>query len=591
MVKIGSRLHGAVAHVITRTGDVSACGRMVIPGKGESKRMCRTCVRVNGDARKVNDTRRKSARESVIMPKASAMTSETTGEQYVSWEYALSRFELDVTMEKIAKINERCAKRGIPGGLSVEFTERIVKEKNDLGIEIEKLFYDTHITGIAPQLPGWEFIGIIDFDQHAGLIVRGYPGAAQIDRASIRDGWCDHCQTNRYRTSTMVVRNVNTGMQIQVGSSCIKDFTGWTALPYTFDRMSKDVEDMCEGFGGGARDVTTETVLGVAWACVQTWGFVRSNEAGATVHMVRDVINPPKANSRNADYRAELARVRDLSGEMTERAIALREWIASDEFSGHSDYVLNLKSIAAAHMVSDRNYGILASAPQAWARFLEKSLIRKIEADTRVSEHVGEIGERWALLVTVESERYIETAYGSSTLYKMRDDKGNLFSWFASNDILSDSIGEKVSLSAGIKRHAEYKGVFETQLTRVKVIDAIETAGMLKAAPIKVKDEMRLSDLTVNQNDVFYVGGTYYRIRVTKGTAYAVKFTDNGWEYSPKAIHTLTVTDVVSAEDAARFGKLYSRCVYCGKGLTDDRSAKVGYGETCAHTHGLPWGE
>lgn len=584
MVKVGSRLHGLVAHVITRTGDVSACGRMVLPGKGEAKRMCRTCVRVNGDARKIDDTRRKSARESVIM------TSETTGEQYVSWEYALSRFELDETIAKIAKINERCAKRGIPGGLSVEYTERIVKEKNDLGIVIEKLFYDTHITGIAPQLPGWEFIGVIDFDQHAGLIVRGYPGATQIDRSAIRDGWCDHCQTERYRKSTMVVHNRVSGEQIQVGSSCIKDFTGWTALPYTFDRMSKDVEDMCEGFGAGSRDVTTKTVLGVAWACVTTWGFVRSNEAGATVHAVRDVINPPKPSKGNEDYLAELGKVRALAGEMEEKAKALRAWIASDEFSGHSDYVLNLKSIAAAHMVSNKNYGILASAPQAWARFLEKSLIRKIEADTRVSEHVGEIGERWALLLTVESERYIETAYGSSTLYKMRDDKGNLFSWFASNDILSDSIGEKVSVSAGIKRHAEYKGVFETQLTRVKIIDDIETAEMLKAAPIKVKYEIRLTDLTVNQNDVFYVNGTYYRIRVTKGTAYAVKFTENGWEYAPKAIHSLTVAMVVSAEDAARFGKEYKRCIYCGKALTDERSAKVGYGETCAHTHGLPWG-
>jgi hypothetical protein len=358
------------------------------------------------------------------------------------------------------------------------------------------------------------------------------------------------------------------------------------------------MEDIEGGYGaGGGYDVSTETVLGVAWACVTTWGFVRSADAGSTAHAVRDVIRPPKPSKGNADYLLRLAEVRALAGQMTEKAQALRAWIASDEFNGHSDYVINLKSVAAAPMVSDRNYGLLVSAPQAWARFLEKSLIRKIEADTRVSEHVGEIGERWALLLTVESERFIETAYGTSALYKMRDDNGNLFSWFASIPVYAESgpltayVGEKVSLSAGIKRHAEYKGVFETQLTRVKVIDTIETAAMLKAAPIKVKDEMRLTDLTVNQNDVFYVNGTYYRIRVTKGTAYAVKFTTNGWEYAPKAIHSLTVAMVVSAEDAARFGKEFHKCVYCGKALTDERSARVGYGETCAHTHGLPWGE
>jgi len=586
MITIGARLHGAVGHVITRTGDVSACGRMVIPGKGVERRMCLSCVRINADAQRIDDRTRKMEREARILSAPAPVVSEPT---YVSWEYRLNGYELEVTLAKIAKINERCEKRGIPGGLSVEYTEIIVKEKNDLDIEIEKVFYDVHIEGVAPKLEGWEFIAVIDFDQHAGLVTRPYPGATKVDRSKLRPEWCDHCQTSRYRTTTMVVRNVETGEQIQVGSSCIKDFTGWTAMPYMLSSMSKDMEEMEGGFGGGGYDVTTLTVLGIAWACVKTWGYVKSREAGSTVQRVRDVINPPKPSKGNGNYLAELAMVRELSGEMDERATALRNWIASDEFSGNSEYVLNLKAIAAADRVSSSNYGLLCSAPQAWARFLEKSLIRKVETAKDTSEFVGEIGERWAIPVTVESERFIETAYGCSTLYKMRDEKGNLYSWFASNGNLE--VGDKVTISAGIKGHKEYKGVNETQVTRVKVVDDVESAFMVKPAPIKAKDEIRLTDLTIDPKAIYFFNNTYFRIRVQKGIAYAVKFTENGWEYSNKSINVIKSSDILSAEDAARFGQEHGQCIYCSKPLSDERSMIVGYGAQCAATHGLPWGE
>ncbi len=44
------------------------------------------------------------------------------------------------------------------------------------------------------------------------------------------------------------------------------------------------------------------------------------------------------------------------------------------------------------------------------------------------------------------------------------------------------------------------------------------------------------------------------------------------------------------AEVAAAYGKLTSRCCFCGKELSTDESLAVGYGPDCADHFGLPWG-
>lgn len=44
-------------------------------------------------------------------------------------------------------------------------------------------------------------------------------------------------------------------------------------------------------------------------------------------------------------------------------------------------------------------------------------------------------------------------------------------------------------------------------------------------------------------------------------------------------------------DEAAAYGKLSGKCMFCGLDLTDERSMLVGYGPDCAEKHGLPWGE
>jgi hypothetical protein len=68
-----------------------------------------------------------------------------------------------------------------------------------------------------------------------------------------------------------------------------------------------------------------------------------------------------------------------------------------------------------------------------------------------------------------------------------------------------------------------------------------------------------------------------------------------------KLLQTRAMTDEVLAElkkldadpqkVASEFGQMHSTCCFCNKELSDNRSVAVGYGKTCAHNYGLPWGE
>ena len=43
--------------------------------------------------------------------------------------------------------------------------------------------------------------------------------------------------------------------------------------------------------------------------------------------------------------------------------------------------------------------------------------------------------------------------------------------------------------------------------------------------------------------------------------------------------------------EAVGHGHLHGNCSMCRKRLSDERSMKVGYGQTCAKNWGMPWGE
>lgn len=381
--------------------------------------------------------------------------------------FRINGAEFEATAAKVKKINERARKRGFTGRITLDAQQVVVESTDEFGFQRTEIWFDVELGGEAPSYNGWTFQATLAWDEAAGLVVRSAPGADPINRAQLQENHCDHCDTARFRKETYVVRNIETSEQLQVGSTCIKDFLGWTGSIVFFNEDALG-QELFDGFGAGPDRVGTQYAMAVAWALIKLDGYKPASSYGATTKGdVLDVLFPPKFP--DLARRIELARIQDLAAEAMDRAAECIAWVLSDDFAGASDYVQNLKNVVGADSVSFGNIGILASAPQAWARWQEKTLIREAEAK-QVSNWLGPVGERLTFTATVKAISYIPSTFGTTVLYSMLDAAGNVIKWFASREALGDEIGETFTLKATVKAQDTFKDVKQTLVTRAKVL-------------------------------------------------------------------------------------------------------------------------
>lgn len=392
--------------------------------------------------------------------------------EFAGW--ALTPAAYEATREKIAKLNARATKRGFTGHVDIqaERVERTYRDENT-GLDITEVVYDTTITGEAPCYEGWRFLATLEWISEDGLIVNTVPGVESVNREGLREGWCDHCKSQRHRKNTYLVQHTDTGEQRQVGSTCLKDFLGWSAMP-SFLSAQKVEEELDAAMGGFPKDFTVETVLACAWAVVKRNGFVPASTCGYGETPTRDIVNllldpPPLSVDAQDAAREHAPYIEEARGMATK----LRDWLLSDEFDGTSEYVLNMKAVAGAGHVGSRQFGLLASAPQAWAKAQERSLVKQREnTDDIRNEWYGNVGDKIEVRVRVRSVRWSENAYGVSTIYKMVSEDGYPFTWFASRDALGEEPSDElVTIRGTIKKHSEWQDRKETILTRCKLVD------------------------------------------------------------------------------------------------------------------------
>jgi hypothetical protein len=316
------------------------------------------------------------------------------------------------------------------------------------------------ISGNPPKYDGWTFLARADWAD-GGMVLFTAPGVDGIDRSGITEGSCDHCGINRYRKSTYIVRSDN-GEQVQVGSTCLKDFLGWNTNPVWVMPPSDNDLFGEGGFGHSAPVYSVDTILAAAWACIEQFGYVRSGDEGATKGTVLAVLDPRTPAER------ELAqKILPHVAESASAATMIREFILSDEFSGYGEYVTNLKNIARSEFVEPRFVGFLVSAPQAWAKSRERSLIKQRENNELTNEFLGEIKDKLELPVTLKSIRFIEGQFGVTSLYSFVTDDGHLVKWFSSRAVFRDGdVDRSFTLKGTVRKHDEYNGTKSTVLTR-----------------------------------------------------------------------------------------------------------------------------
>lgn len=402
-------------------------------------------------------------------------------------KYEIPECNIESLEKKIVRIRNKCKKYGC------EFKyERIgehieeIAYKDDEGKEhkVPVKFIDVDCEGVA-KVDGWQFAASLEHTAK-GNIISAVPGIEIPTRYYKCDPWCEHCKTNRDRRLSYIVLS-DDGEFKQVGKSCLKDFTGglsaeWAAQVESF---FKEVEEASEfsGFGGWAkRYFKTEDFMVYCAEIIRLYGFAKNEwgtkstssrasdcyevENGFPLGLARDSIM--------ADYDEAVARGFDSkNADSVALAKTVREWIA--QTTTDTNYFNNLRVACALDWVGYDKLGLLASAFPAHDKELEIQAEKaereaKQKAEGMRSKHVGEVGKRVSFVpAEVKCVTSWETMYGETSIYKMTDVDGNVFTWKTSGGIYEGPRQVAVKITGTVKEHKEYRGVKQTELTRCKV--------------------------------------------------------------------------------------------------------------------------
>ena len=396
-------------------------------------------------------------------------------EAYIAREYEIPTSRVGLMEDKLAKLNRKADKLGCPRGIAEVISEPFIKELYlNESLRPKKVeFVRVSVTGEAPKLEGWSFLGYIDKDK---LVY----GEHITDEERDRQGECDYCHQSRPRTHTYVVSHEG-GERKVVGSTCMQDFLGgldpksmvsWLTVFRNFVASFTD-----EGYrdDGSSETHDLSETLGLTWKVMRVHGWMSGSEAWnsqgvSTSQRVRDLIDAPASSESSVSFRdawvatKEANNLPDSDPQLIVDAI---EWAKSHKDSDNN-YLNNIGIIAENGYTTKRSMGMAVSILSSYEREVEKRI--KAEARRKASEesnHVGEIGKREVFdNVQLTGVQYLESMFGTSVLHRFLMDDTNQVVWFGSKE-LDVTVGDTFSIKATVKKHGEFNSIPQTTINRV----------------------------------------------------------------------------------------------------------------------------
>jgi len=382
---------------------------------------------------------------------------------------------------KIAKLNKKAAKLGTPEITMTVLAERFeIWHKTDAtghSIEVPVKVFDVEVVGEAPVLNGWKLAAKLEHTPNGNVMYSLLETDLPAKFRTV-DPWCEHCKTNRERNYTYVVTS-EAGEFVQVGSTCLKDFTGhanpealakWAQYILDLYDEAREVEYDPFSYSGGSDYMNLENFLYHVAAAVRLCGWTsrgavyRGEEQGPAT---ADIALSSFYASKHSPAKLEVIGADRLL--VTKVVEWVREDVANRE--DRNDYFWNLATSFSGEYITTKQSGIVASAIIAYKKEIER---KAEEANTKPFEWVGTIKKRQEFdNLTLVFSTSFDSMYGPVYLYKFQDQDGNVLVW-KTGSFFDWYDGETVvSGKATVKAHDEYRGTKQTVVTRAK-FEAVE---------------------------------------------------------------------------------------------------------------------
>ena len=397
--------------------------------------------------------------------------------------YSILEGNMDRLRKKITRIQNKCRKYGCDFHFA-EIGEELREVRADDGNYYKVRCIIVEAEGIA-EVNGWKFIASVEHTPNGNIIKK----ACDVEVPSeyyTSVPMCEHCNSRRYRKDTFIILNEETGEFMQVGRNCLCDFThgmsaeGVASYISAFDEIIEG-EAMLPGMDY-ERYVDVRAYLQYVSETIRKFGYVKRDRDDLSQKTTADRAFDFYAYDRGwlnslfnkkdieeiqtaiveRDFNAESA---DAKGEVA----AALAWIM--EQPEDSNYMHNLRTVCSLSDCKVSNLGLLTSLFPTYNRALYRDAERKeAEEMAKKSNWVGAKGQRIAFMVAETScVTSWETEWGLTSLYKFRDESGNVYVWKTSS-----WVPEKVlSIVGTVKDHTEYRGEKQTELTRCRIAKAV----------------------------------------------------------------------------------------------------------------------
>lgn len=373
---------------------------------------------------------------------------------------------------RITRLNRRAAKLGVP---AIEFSISAPRLEK-VGGEKYAEFVDFSVSLNIPRLSDWDFVAVIQHLPEGGNLLLTVPVFSGLDLSGYRTAspTCEHCKKFRSRSDTFVVRHAS-GELKQVGRDCLADFTGAGVSPEAAaanaEWLSKFLElldspassgglDDSDSFGGSKSDgMALLPFLSMVVAVSNKFGFRTGKQAqetftSSTAEVAMSNLFPAPQN---------VGKCLVPSDEEVEFAKQAVVWAAA--LDPKNDFEHNLKTVAQSEGLFFRNTGIAAYMVQAYRNELGEVAKRNAAAK---SVHFGEVGARLrAVRLTYLGSFSFDGQYGVSFIHRFQTPEGNRAVWKTRSAIYCN-VGETMVADATVKKHGDYKGERQTEISRVK---------------------------------------------------------------------------------------------------------------------------
>jgi hypothetical protein len=409
---------------------------------------------------------------------------------------------VELLSNKLDKLHRIAEKLGVPGPKYIKkgYDFRSVRFVDDGPLVMVK-FNEVEVTGIAPVLAGWQFVATIQHEQVEKAwsnVIRTVPGTTKEVEAGAFERYfhsaplCEHCNKIRNRVDTYIVYDAEADAYRQVGSGCLRDFLGHRSpaaiagyIEALWDMEDIETEEQERWRGGGyprpEAYIDTEWYLSHVAAMIRTHGWWSKGQAearGETPTSFDAMSNLHKQQMWNGKGKPDFEVPTAVDVKTAQDTLTyVREVLAANPQPGFES---NLVTACSNKRTNMRNTGIVAAAISSWKRAVAKKVQQETEARNAAAanggrglEHVGTVGKRLEVEVTIVRIIEHESDWGVSNIHIMTDTSGNKLVWFASGgrSLGGAEQGWTGVITGTVKAHGTDRrsGQPETVLTRCKV--------------------------------------------------------------------------------------------------------------------------